>query len=275
MPSQEGAGPAGRSAAALVAHIADGGPALVALSGGVDSAVVAALAQRALGAELLAVTIAGSATSAEERGSAEAVAATLGLRHRTIEADPLSRAEYRANGADRCYHCRSVETAALRAVGATEGVRQWLDGLHVDDLAEERPGRRAMDEAGFQHPLLWGGWRKAEVRAFARTAGLPNAERPSNACLASRVARGEPVSRELLGRIERAERVLLVRGFRRVRVRTSAGTARLEVDPDELPRLEEPALLGEVTREIEALGFASVAVDPRGYPLGERLPTIR
>ncbi|HYA54573.1 MAG TPA: TIGR00268 family protein, partial [Thermoplasmata archaeon] len=167
--------------------------------------------------------------------------------------------------ADRCYHCRTVETAVLRSFGRRWQAAQYLDGVQREDLADERPGLRAMDEAGFQHPLLWAGWGKAEVRAEARRRGLPNWDQPSDACLASRVAHGDPVTAELLGRIESAERVLLDRGFRRVRVRVRAGAARIEVDPTEVPRLLEEPLASEVTQTIAGLGFAPVTVDPRGY----------
>jgi len=154
-------------------------------------------------------------------------------------------------------------------------VRQLLDGIQLNDLSDDRPGLRAMDEAGFTHPLLWAGWDKAAVRRYARAVGLPNADRPSNACLASRVARGQAISEELLGRIDRAEHLLTDRGFRRVRVRVQGTAARIEVDRSEVSRLEEPTFLQEVSLELRAIGFTSVSVDPRGYLSQERLLTVR
>ena len=254
-----------RTVEELLAHIREGGRAVVALSGGVDSALVASLAYSALGPDAVAVTLVGPAVSRSEAARAERVASAIGVEHITLSADPLVRAEYRENGADRCYFCRSVETSILRDFGATRSVQQYLDGVQRDDLSDDRPGLRAMNEAGFRHPLLWAGWGKREVRAEARRRGLPNWDQPSDACLASRVAHGEAVSAELLARIESAERVLLDRGFRRVRVRVRGSGARVEVDPSEVPRLLEEPLASEVTEAIARVGFSSVALDPHGY----------
>jgi pyridinium-3,5-biscarboxylic acid mononucleotide sulfurtransferase len=197
---------------------------------------------------------------------AEKVASSIGVEHVLLAANPLERTEYRENDSDRCYFCRTVETSILREFGRTRSAVQYLDGVQRDDLADDRPGLRAMDEAGFSHPLLWAGWGKKEVRAEARRRDLPNWDQPSDACLASRVAHGDPVSVELLGRIESAEAILLARGFRRVRVRVRRGTARIEVDPSEVSRLCAEPLATEVTREVEQLGFRTVTIDPRGYP---------
>lgn len=259
-----------RSERELLDHLRSGGPALVALSGGVDSSLVAALAHEALGTSVIAVTLAGPAVSAAEVARARGVAESLALPHEVIPVDPLARTEYRENPANRCYFCRSIETAALRAFGEPRGVAQYLDGIHADDLSDDRPGLRAMDEAGFSHPLLWAGWTKADVRKAARARGLPNWDVPSDACLASRVAHGNPISRELLAHIEAAESVLLERGFRRVRVRVRSGGARIEVDPNEVERLLTEPLASEVASRVRALGFEPVAIDPRGYGAGRR-----
>jgi len=259
----------------VVARIRQGGRAVVALSGGVDSSVVAALAFSALGKDALAITLTGPAVSRGEVARAGRVASAIGLEHVLLEVDPLANADYRENRADRCYYCRTVETSRLREFGAAHSFLQYLDGVHRDDLSDARPGLRAMDEAGFTHPLLWAGWGKPEVRAEARRRGLPNWDQPSDACLASRVAHGEPVTRELLDRIESAEAILLSVGFRRVRVRVRGGAARIEVDPSEVARLRADPLASSVTREVAALGFTSVTIDPRGYPGASlELPTI-
>ena len=248
---------------------------MVALSGGVDSSLVAALAFSALEGEAVAVTLAGPAVSRAEVERAERAASAIGVEHVILPVDPLSRADYRENRPDRCYFCRSVETFVLREFGRARSVDQYLDGVHADDLSDERPGIQAMDEAGFRHPLLAAGWGKVEVRAEARRRGLPNWDQPSDACLASRVAHGEPVSAELLARVESAERVLLDRRFRRVRVRVRAGAARIEVDPAEVARLMEEPLASEVLREVARLGFPSVTIDPRGYRSAlAGLPTV-
>jgi len=257
------AGP--RPEAEIVAAIARGGAAVVALSGGVDSALVAALAREALGDRATAVTLTGSAVAASEVAVARAVARTVGIAHVVVGADPLTRDDYRANRPDRCYHCRSVEAGAVRAWAADRAIDQFLDGVHADDLGDDRPGLRAMEEAGFRHPLLVASWGKVDVRAAARRRGLPNWDRPSNACLASRVAHGTPIDPDLLARIDAAEQLVAARGFRRVRVRVSPAGARIEVDPDEVARLTSAPTATEVAEAVRRLGFARVEIDPRGY----------
>ena len=254
-----------RTESEVVRRIAGRGAALVALSGGVDSSLVAALAFEALGPASLAVTLAGPAVARTEVERARTVARSIGIPHVVLEIDPLVRADYRANTPNRCYFCRSVETEALRREGGARGIVQYLDGIHVDDLADERPGLRAMDEAGFDHPLVWAGWTKLRVRDAARDRSLPNWDQPSDACLSSRVAHGEPISSELLSRIESGEAWLLRRGFRRVRVRTRGGEARVEVDPEEVPRLRSEPLAAEMKRALGELGFDPVVIDPHGY----------
>ena len=264
-----------RSASEVIARIGSGGRAVVAMSGGVASTLVAALAFEAHGPEAVAVTLTGPADSSAEDDRARRAAATIGIEHVLLTTDPLASPAYVVNGPDRCYHCRSVETAQLTAFGRGRAVRQYLDGVQRDDLADDRPGIRAMDEAGFAHPLLWARWGKAEVRSEARRRGLPNWDQPSDACLASRIAHGEPVTAEVLARIESAEQVLLRHGFRRVRVRVRHGAARIEVDPEELARLLAEPLASEVVRAVGAMGFASVAIDPRGYRGGSAsLPVL-
>jgi uncharacterized protein len=254
-----------RTGVEIVRRIAARGPALVALSGGVDSSLVAALARDALGAGSLAVTLAGPAVSGSEVERARRVARAVGIDHLVIPVDPLERAEYRANPPNRCYFCRSVESEALLRVGRERGSVQYLDGIHLDDLSDDRPGLKAMDAAGFEHPLAWAEWRKVDVRAAARERNLPNWDQPSDACLASRVAHGDPISAELLARIESAESWILARGFRRVRVRTQGQGARVEVDPDEVPRLSAEPLVSEARHALAQFGFDPVEIDPVGY----------
>jgi len=246
-------------------HLRAGGRTVVALSGGVDSGVVAELAHRALGGEAVAVTLTGAAVAAAEVERAEAVARRVGVAHYRVAADPLAVAEYRANPSARCYFCRRTEMTALRAWADERGILQIVDGVHLDDLGDDRPGLRALDEAGVVHPLLRAGWRKVDVRSFARDAGLPNWDQPSEACLASRVPHGRPISLDLLARIERAEAELHRRGFRRVRVRTDGVDARVVVDPDEVPRLLAEPSASEVRRSVAAAGFRWVVLDPEGY----------
>jgi pyridinium-3,5-biscarboxylic acid mononucleotide sulfurtransferase len=257
-----------RSAAtpvAIEARLSNGGPTLVALSGGVDSSVVAMLAFRALGPEAVAVTLSGPAVSSQELESAREVAGAIGIRHIVLMSDPLSDARYAGNPTNRCYFCRNHEGDLLREWGAAHSVQVYLDGVQLDDLDDDRPGLRAMNEHGFRHPLVEAGWTKAEVRAYARLAGLPNWDRPSNACLASRIGHGQLITAPLLERVGRAEEWLTARGYRRVRVRVSGDRARVEVDPEEVPRLLAANNAESLREALTGFGFASVEIDPNGY----------
>jgi uncharacterized protein len=247
------------------ARIRDGGRAVVALSGGVDSAAVAFLAHRTLGRMSTAVTLVGPAVSADEVLRAQSVARHVGIEHVLLPVDALAVEGYRSNPTGRCYFCRRTETAAIRQWGDGVGVRQYLDGVHLDDLGDDRPGIRAMDEAGFRHPLVEASSTKAVVRAFARTSGLPNWDAPSDACLASRISHGEPITLVGLNRVERSEAWVRSLGFRRVRVRVSGDRARVEVDPSDVPRLTADPMAAEVVLALRRLGFADVEIDTHGY----------
>jgi len=249
----------------VIDRIRAGGPAVVALSGGVDSALVAALAFEALGPLARALTVVGPAVSDAEVERAIATARAIGLPHERLPANPLELAEYRANPSNRCFFCRTVEGAALRARGEAIGARQFLDGIHRDDLGDDRPGIRAMEAAGFWHPLLVAGLGKAEVRRLARDRGLPYWDAPSDACLASRIAHGQGITADLLGRVARAETSLRGLGFRQVRVRVQSESARIEVGVEELPRLLSSEWAPRVRAAVAAEGFRSVTLDPRGY----------
>ena len=249
----------------LLEGLASGGPTLVALSGGVDSAVTALLAHRADPGRTYAATLVGPAVSAFEADRAVRVARWIGIPHTLLPVDPLAVEGYRSNPPNRCYFCRTTETAALRRYGASLGIARYLDGVQRDDLGDVRPGIRALDEAGFEHPLLAAGWGKSEVRTWAHREGLPNWDAPSDACLASRIPHGIPVAAELLERIADSEADLRARGYGRIRVRIDGTGARIEVDPQEVARLLEPFERAEVTRRLKARGFTAVEIDPRGY----------
>lgn len=255
------------SGSGIVTELARRSRLVVALSGGVDSTVVADLALRALGPDrVLAVTLVGPATAEDERRAAEEAARQLRLRHRLVRVDPLGVEGYRENPSNRCFFCRTVEASALLRVASQEGGGVIVDGVHLDDEHDDRPGLRAMNAAGVEHPLIWGGWRKADVRAYARAHRLANAERPSEACLASRISHGLAISAGVLRRVEAAEAAIRALGFRRVRVRVDRLTsARVEVDPDEVDRLLARRTAASVQRALGALGFEEVALDPRGY----------
>ena len=188
-------------AAALRAVLAGLRGAVVAFSGGVDSSVVAAIAFEVLGDRALACTIVSGLLPDEEIREAQAVAAAIGIRHRLVPIDVLGLPTFVENPPDRCYHCKGVVLAALREVADAEGLEAILHGENADDGAVNRPGARAAEEAGAIAPLVCAGLSKPEVRALARELGLPNADRPSSPCLATRIPYGEPVTRERMHRI--------------------------------------------------------------------------
>ena len=253
------------------------GSVLVAFSGGVDSAVLAKVGADALGARSLALVVDSESYAREEREAAVAFARELGIPHEVVFHSELADPRYAANPVDRCYFCRQGMSDVLLGVAAERGFAAVAVGTNADDAKDWRPGDRALAERGTWQPFVEMGLSKADVRALARLLGLPVADKPSMACLSSRIPYGEPVTMEKLTRIGRAESWLRARGFRQVRVRTHAATiARVEVLPDEVARLA--AMLPEVEAALREMGYERVEADPRGYRTGSmneglRLPT--
>jgi uncharacterized protein len=245
---------------------------LVAFSGGVDSGVVLAAAVRSLGAgRVVAATAVSPSLPASERTGAARFAASLGVRHEQPRTDELAREGYRANAGDRCAFCKAELVDVLTPLAARLGIADVVTGTNADDLrAGFRPGIRAAAERGAWAPLARAGMTKDDVRAAARLWGLPLADKPAAACLASRIAYGVPVSAEGLARVEQAEAAL--RGaladaglpVRDLRVRDMGDdVARVEVDAGLVADLAaRPGVLDAVR------GFGRVEVDPRGFRSG-------
>jgi uncharacterized protein len=244
--------------------------ALVALSGGVDSATVALAARAALGDGAVAVTADYKTLAAEELATARRVAQEIGIRHLVIEYDELENEEFVKNDGLRCYHCRTELGSHLAAEAAKAGVKLVVDGTNVDDLSEYRPGIRALREHGVKSPLAELGIGKEEVRRMARERGLSVYDKPSNACLASRIPTGMEVTYEKLRRIEAAEIAVksIFGGVRQVRVRDHGDVARVEVGRDELALMFDAERLALLDSKIKELGFRFVALDMAGYRPG-------
>ena len=260
-------------AAAVRESLAARDGVLIAFSGGVDSSVVAALAHDALGDDAVACTAKSETLPAAELDDARRVADEIGIRHEVVTFSELDDPEFVANGDDRCYHCRTMRLGRMYDVAHDLGIGTVCDGTNASDPGEgHRPGLRAVDELEVRSPLLEAGVRKAEVRAIADDYGLSVADKPSMACLSSRIPTGLDVTDERLSRIEAAERVLRERGFSQFRVRDHDGLARIEIDPDELSAALTHDFAVAVRDRLSELGFDHVTLDLHGYRTGSVSP---
>ncbi len=245
------------------------GSCAVAFSGGLDSGVLAKAARLALGDRAVALTGASASMAAGELDHAAELARQIGIRHESVATDELSLPAYQANQPDRCYHCKMALFTTLEEVAKRCGAAVVADGSNQDDQGDYRPGLRALRERNVRSPLAECGFSKAELRRLAEHWGLPVADKPATPCLSSRIAYGQQVTPERLRMIDRAEQFLRERGFRPLRVRYHAGDlARIEVPPDQLPRLVESELRRELVEHLRSLGFKYVAVDLEGFRSG-------
>lgn len=240
---------------------------VVAFSGGADSALLAVVAHRVLGDRAVAVTAVSPSFPAAERRAAAAFARRHGVAHVEVRTDEAERPEYIANGADRCAHCKSALLDALAPLAALSGGVVAL-GTNLDDLGDHRPGQAAAAARGAIAPYVDAGLTKADVRAISAQLGLETADKPAAACLASRVAYGDPVTPEVLARIEVAEDALHALGHPVCRVRVHGGgtVARIELPADAMERAL--AQRTEITAAVRTAGFAFCALDLEGFASG-------
>ncbi len=254
----------------LIGWFGGKGKVMVALSGGVDSALVAYAAYRALGSSAVAVTADYKTLAQEELDSARRVCSEIGIRHVITEYNELENPDFVKNDKDRCFHCRTQLAEHLAEILRKEGADTVVDGTNVDDLGEYRPGIAALREGGVKSPLVEVGLGKQEIRECARQAGLSVYDRPSNSCLASRIPWGLEVTAEKLARIEKGENIVKhLFGARQVRVRDLGSSARIEVGRDELHLLNDSQKVSMVTQRLREIGFESVIIDREGYRPGK------
>jgi uncharacterized protein len=251
-------------AIALEARLAAFDSLGVAFSGGVDSSVLAHAARKVLGARATALIAVSPSLAARELDSARTTAAAIGIELVELATDEFERAGYLANDGARCYHCKSALFDVMAQWGTRTGVRDLAFGEIADDLLDERPGRRAAREARVHAPLAECGFSKDDVRRWAREHALPVAEKPAAPCLASRLPRGTPVTRERLARIERAEAALADLGLSVLRVRDHGALARVEVGADELAHARSCA--GPLARRLLEAGFDEWELGPYVEP---------
>jgi len=246
---------------------------LVAFSGGVDSSVVAALAHDALGDDAVACTARSETLPDAELDDARRVADEIGIRHEVVTFSELDDPAFVENGEDRCYHCRTMRLGRMFDAARDLGISTVCDGTNADDPGEDhRPGLQAVEELDVHSPLLEHGLTKEEVRAAADRYGLSVSDKPSMACLSSRIPTGIEVTDERLTRIERAEALLRSWGFDQFRVRDHDGLARIEVGADELDVALDPEFAAAAREHLDDLGFDHVTLDLHGYRTGSVSP---
>ena len=254
--------------AALLARLRAAGRVLVAFSGGVDSSYLAWAAHRAAGDGSLAVTAVSPSYPKSHRDVAEQVVAQFALPHRFVDTHEMARDDYRANRPDRCYFCKTELFEVLGALRDELRFDAVAYGVNTDDTGDFRPGHRAADEHGVLSPFLDVRLSKQEIRALSRAAGLPTADLPASACLASRLPYGTEVTPERLAQVDAAEEALRGLGFRQTRLRHHGDVARVEIAPDELPRALDAEMARSIVAAIKPLGFRYVALDLEGYRTG-------
>ena len=262
----------------LRAQLREIGSAAVAFSSGVDSTFLLRVAHEELGENVVAVTARSHSFPKRELDEAAAFCAREGVRHEIIDSEELDIPGFVANPPDRCYHCKKALFGKLIAFAQANGLAAVLEGSNMDDDGDYRPGRRAIMELGVASPLHDAGLTKAEIRVLSKRMGLPTADKPSFACLASRFPYGERITAAGLERVERAEQWLMDAGLglAQLRVRSHGDMARIEVPPADIPRLATRA--EEIAAALKSFGFTYVALDLQGYRTGslnETLPATK
>lgn len=253
-------------------RVRSAGSAVVGLSGGVDSALLAFVANQELGRRCVAVTAVSPSLASEELRCAEGVAAEIGIRHISIRTDEMDLEDYVSNGLMRCFHCKTELSSKLREVASCLGFREIFIGVNSSDFSDFRPGIDAARREGIAFPLAEAGIAKEEVRQLARFFGISVSERPSNACLSSRIQYGQRIDAHLLSAVEQAESYLRGLGAGTVRVRVHGDIARIETDPSSIHLFLSADSRGKIVARLKQLNFRYIVLDLEGYRSGSMNP---
>ena len=253
----------------LVKWFADKNKVMIALSGGVDSAVVAYAAFQALGSSAIAVTADYKTLSQEELLAAKQVCSEIGIEQMILDYSELENDDFVKNDSNRCFHCRMELGDHLIKLAKTHSVEIIVDGTNIDDLGDYRPGIQALKENGIRSPLVETKFIKSEIRDIAKSVGLSVHDRPANSCLASRIPWGQRVTAERLTRIELGETLVKqITNLKQVRVRDIQGCAKIEVDIEKISIFDEN-VINHLSEKLKVIGFTSVEIDKDGYRPGK------
>lgn len=242
--------------------------AVVAFSGGVDSSYLAWKTHEILGDGMVAVTAESASTPSRQRTLTARIIGDFGIPHRVFQSGEIELEEYRANDADRCFYCKDEICLKLCEIAADAGFAVVLDGFNADDLDDYRPGRKAALKHGVRSPLMEAGLTKNDIRELSRRAGLPTADEPASACLATRLPYGVKITAEKLRLIDRGEEFLREAGFSVFRVRHHETLARIELGPDDLRRALNPETAAKLAAAFKSFGYKFVTLDLEGYRMG-------
>jgi uncharacterized protein len=252
----------------LEAQLRQLGRLMVAYSGGVDSAFLAATAHRVLGANMVAVLADSPSLARRDMEQARAFAASIGMKLEIVNTEELDQPEYARNDANRCFHSKDALFTTMEALGTKLGFASIAYGMNSDDTSDYRPGQRAATNHAVLAPLADAGMSKADVRILSREAGFELWDRPAAPCLSSRIEYGRPVTREALAQVEMGEEWLRKLGFRELRVRHHGQLARVEIARTELARALTMEMLDAITEGLKAAGFEYVTLDCKGFRSG-------
>jgi uncharacterized protein len=240
----------------------------IAFSGGVDSTYLLAVAHDVLKGKVIALTADSPVHPAKEKARAVELAKSLGVEHIVIKSREMGHSDFIANQKNRCYICKKLLFEDILNLATQRGIRQVAHGANVDDLRDFRPGFKAAEELGIIAPMVDAGMTKGDIRRLSKAMNLPTWDKPSMACLATRIPYGTPISPDAIEMVAKAENFITGLGFMTCRVRHHGKVARIELNPRELDKIMNAEIRAEVVRVLRKIGFAHIALDMEGYIQG-------